>query len=105
MFDNAQVRGLREGSAFFSPNHLVHHACIRLDELDDLIGNILVRVIGDRDAEVTVFIHLNSCIDCLEQAFFIDTREDEAGFIERLGSLGGGADADCGERLADARKE
>lgn len=44
-------------------------------------------------------------MDRLEQAALADAGEGEAGPVERLGALGGGADAHRRERAADAREE
>ena len=91
--------------SFFSPNHFIHHAGIGLDDLDDLIGYILVCIIGDGDTEVAVLRHLNSEIDRLQQVLFINAREDKARLVQRLRTLGRGADANSGDRLADRGKE
>lgn len=41
----------------------------------------------------------------MEETFFIDAGEDEAGFVEGFGALGAGADADCRERMTYASEE
>ena len=52
-----------------------------------------------------VAVHLDGCLDGLEKRFFIDSGEDEAGVVERLGALGRGADAHCREGMTDGGKE
>ena len=44
-------------------------------------------------------------MDCLEQPLLGDAGQREAGLVQRLGALGGGADAHRRERAADAREE
>lgn len=44
-------------------------------------------------------------MDRLQQAALADTCEREAGLVQRLGALGGGADAHRRERAADRREE
>ena len=50
-------------------------------------------------------VHLNGGINRLEQALFIDAGEDKAGFVERLRTFSGSADANSRERFADTREE
>ena len=52
-----------------------------------------------------VAVHLDGGVDGLEERFFVDAGEDEAGVVERLGTLCRGADAHCGEGMADGDKE
>ena len=96
---------MRAESVDFSPNHFIHHAGVGLDDLDDLIGDVLVRIIGNGDAEVAVLVHLHGGIDRLEQTLFVDAGEDEASFVERLGAFGARSDTNSGERFTDAREE
>ena len=91
--------------SIFSPDHLIHHAGVALNQLDHLGGNIFFNIVGDRDAVVAVHIHLDGGVHRLQQGFFVDPRQNKAGFIQRLGALGGGTDADCGERMAHAGEE
>ena len=41
----------------------------------------------------------------MEETFFVDSGEDEAGFIEGFGALGAGADADSRERMTYTGEE
>ena len=41
----------------------------------------------------------------LEQRLFVDTGNNEVGFVDGFGALGAGADADGGERMAYAGEE
>ncbi len=54
---------------------------------------------------MVVAVHFDSYVDGLEQAVFVDAGEDEVAFVESLGTLGGGADADGGDRFADREEE
>ena len=54
---------------------------------------------------VAIQIHLDCSLHGLEQALFVDARQDEAGLVQGFGALGGGADADRREGLADAGEE
>ena len=86
------------------PDHLVDYACVGLDDLDDLCGDVLVGVVRDRKTEITVAVHFDGGVNGLQEILLIDASEDEAGLVKSFGALGAGADADGRERVADARK-
>ena len=88
-----------------SPNHLVHHTDVTLDDADDLGGDVLVHVVGDRDAREAVADEGDGDVDTLEKADGVDAAEHEAAFVQGLGALGRCTDADGRERMADAREE
>ena len=50
----------------FSPHHFINYTSITLDDFDNLIGHILIHIIWNRNTNVTILIHLNSHIDCLQ---------------------------------------
>lgn len=51
------------------PHHLVHDARVALDELDDLRGNVAVRVGGHLDPVVAVGVHGDGQVHgCLGQS-------------------------------------
>lgn len=52
-----------------------------------------------------VAVHGDGCIHGLQEGPLVDTGEDEAGVVERLGTLGGGADADGREGMAYGGEE
>ena len=54
---------------------------------------------------VSVAVHCYCCLDGLEEALFIDTGEDESGFVERFGALGACADAHGGEGMSHGGEE
>lgn len=54
---------------------------------------------------MTVAVHLHSYVYCLKEGFLVNAGEDEVSFVKRLGALGGCADADGGDRFADADEE
>lgn len=60
---------LRHVSPLFSPNHLVHHPRIALNQLHNLGRYILIRIIGHRQAIVLIPIHLHGSIYSLKQGF------------------------------------
>ena len=43
----------------FSPHHLIDHTGVTLDDLNDLIGHVLIHIIRHRNAQVTVLVHLD----------------------------------------------
>ncbi len=54
---------------------------------------------------MAVAVHFDGHVNGLEEGGFIDAGEDEVAFVESLGAFGGGADADGGNRFADAQEE
>ena len=88
------------------PHHLVHDAGVALDDLDHLGGHGLVGVVGDgRLGQRPLRVELDGSVDGLQQAALGDAGQREAGLVQRLGALGGGADAHRRERAADRREE
>ena len=92
--------------AILPPHHLIHDAGVALDDLDHLGGDGLVGVVGNgRLGQRPLRVELDGGVDGLQQAALADAGEREARLVQRLGALGGGADAHRGERAADAREE
>ena len=89
----------------FSPHHLVDDADVGLDELHDLGGDVLVRVVWDRGAVVAVLHQFDRRVNRLKKAVLVYAGEDEAGLVEGFGALRARADADGWERMAHAREE
>ena len=89
----------------FSPHHLVHYAHITLNDLHNLCGDIFIRIVRNGGAVVAVFNKFYCRIDGLEKSLGVDAGENEARLVERLGTLGRGADADCREWMADTGEE
>lgn len=88
------------------PHHLVHDAGVALDDLDHLGGHGLVGVVGNGGlGQRPLGVELDGGVDRLQQALLRDTGQREAGLVQGLGALGGGADAHRRERAADAREE
>ena len=54
---------------------------------------------------ITGSIHSHGCINGLQQGSGVYTGNEEAGFVQSLGTLGGGPDADGRERMADRCEE
>lgn len=89
----------------FSPHHLVHYAHITLNDLHNLCGDIFIRIVRNGGAVVAVFNKFYCRIDGLEKSFSVDAGENESRLVERLGTFGRGADADCRERMPYAGEE
>ena len=90
----------------FPPHHLVHDACVALDDLDHLGGHGFVGVVGNGGlGQRTLRVELDGGADGLQQAALTDACQREAGLVQGLGALGGSADAHRRERAADAREE
>lgn len=88
------------------PHHLVHDAGVALDDLDHLGGHGLVGVVGHgRLGQRPLGVELDGGVNGLEQAALADAGQREACLVQRLGALGGGADAHRRERAADAGEE
>ena len=88
-----------------SPDHFVHHADVALDDADDFGGDVFVDIVGDGDARETIADEGDGDVNALQKALGVNAAEDEATLVEGFGALGGGADADGGERVADAGEE
>lgn len=89
----------------FSPDHFVDDTGIGLDQLYDLCGDALVGVVGHGESVVAVAYHGYGCVDGLQQGVCVDAGEDEVAFVKGFGTLGGGADAHGGERMAHGEEE
>lgn len=88
------------------PHHLVHDAGVALDNLDHLGGHGLVGVVGNgRLGQRLLRVELDGGVDGLQQPLLGDAGKREARLVQCLGALGGGADAHCRERAADACEE
>ncbi len=88
-----------------SPDHLIDDAGVALDNLHDLRADVFFDVVRHGDAVVAVGVHRDGGVDGLQERLFIDSRNKETGLVKRFGAFGAGADADCRERVADAREE
>ena len=87
------------------PHHLVYHAGVALDKLHDLGRHILVGIVWHRDAMFAVLIHLHGQVNRLQKTVALDASQHEAGLVQRLGALSGGADAHRRKGAPDAREE
>lgn len=84
------------------PHHLVHHACVGLDDLHDLGGHFLRVVVRDGGLGMGALpLERDGGADRVEQPTLVDARQHEAAPVHRLRALGRGPDADRGERAAD----
>ena len=90
---------------FLSPDHLVDDGDVGLDDFDYDVADVFAGVDVDGGAVVVVAVHGDGGLYGLEEGFLVDTGEDEAGVVEALGALGGGADADGGEGMAHGGEE
>ena len=87
------------------PHHLIDDAYITLDNLHYLGAYILIHIIGDGDAMLTVFAEFYGGIYSLEEALGVDAGNDEVTLVNSLGTLGRGADADGREGMAYTGEE
>ena len=91
--------------SILSPNHLIHHARIGLNDLDDLGGDVFFDIVRYGDTVIAYLIHCDSRIDRLQKSLFINARKDKASLVKRFRAFRRGTDADRRERLANAGKE
>ena len=90
---------------FFPPYHLVHYTNVALDDLHHLGGDIFIRVVWNRSAVVAILDKFYCRVDGLEKSLGVDAGENKACLVERFGTFGRGADADCRERMSYAGEE
>ena len=81
------------------PHHLVDDAYVALNDFHYLGGDILIHIIGDGDAMLTVFAEFYGGIYSLEEALGVDAGNDEVALVNSFGTLGRGTNADCRERM------
>ena len=89
----------------FPPHHLVHNPHIALDDLDDFGGDVLVGVVGDREAIEAITAEFHSGVDGLEEAFFVYAGDDEVTFVDGFWPLSARPDADGWERMSYTGEE
>ena len=87
------------------PYHLVDDAYIALNDFHYLGAYILIHIIGDGDAMLTVFAEFYGGIYSLEEALGVDAGNDEVTLVNSLGTLGRGTDADGREGMAYTGEE
>ena len=87
------------------PHHLIHHPGITLNDPHHLRTHILIDIIRYGNPGMTIIDQRDSNIDTLEQTLGVDSTQDEAAFVQGFGALGGGADADGREGMADGGEE
>lgn len=88
-----------------APNHFVDNANVRLDDTNHLSAYILIHIVRYGNAGEAVTDEGDGDVNALQEAYRVDAGEDEAALVEGFGTLGGCADADGGERMADAGEE
>ena len=87
------------------PDHLVDHSNVRLDDADDLGGDVFIHVIRNRDARKAVANEGDGDVNALEESLGVYAGEHEATFVKRLWTLSRCADANGREGMALAGKE
>lgn len=87
------------------PNHLIDDAYIALDDFDDFGRDILVDIVGNGKAVISVTTKLNSGVNGLEQGLFVNAGDDEVAFVDGLGTFRASADANGGEGMAYTGEE
>ena len=88
-----------------APNHLVDNTDVGLDDANDLGRYVFVHIVRHGDTGETVTDERDGYIDALQEALGVDAGEDKAAFVQGFGALGGGADADGREGMADGCEE
>ena len=99
------MAGHGNGVLELPPDHFVDNAHIALDDADNLRGDVFVHVVGDGDAGEAVADEGDGDVNTLQEALGVNAGEDEAAFIQGLGTLGAGADADGREGMTDGGEE
>ena len=89
----------------FSPDHLIHHTCVALDNLHNLSRYVLIYIIRHRQSVIAIKVHLHRCVYSLQQAFFVNACKHKAALIQRFRALRRGADAHRREGMSHAREE
>ena len=105
LYDFEEGVGLIGCKLKLPPNHFVDHTHVTLDDAHNLGAHILIHIVRHRDAVVAILDETHSHIDALEQANSVNTTQHKAAFVQSLGALGRGADADGWEGMANAGKE
>ena len=90
---------------FFTPNHFVDYRHIGLDYLHYNCADILPDIDIHGSAVIMIAVHLYRGLHCLQKRLLVNAGEDETGVVEAFRTLGGGADADSGERMAYGGEE
>ena len=88
-----------------TPYHLIDDAYIALDDLHYLGAYVLVHIVRHRDSMLTILTKLDSGIHCLKETLLIDASNDEDCLVDGFRTLGGGADANGREWMANAGEE
>lgn len=89
----------------FSPDHLIHHTSVALDNLHNLSRYVLIYIIRHRQSVIAIKVHLHRCIYSLQQAFFVNACEHKAAFVQRFRALRRSTDAHCRERMPHTGEE
>lgn len=84
-----------------APNHFVDNANVRLDDANDLRGDVFVHVVGNRDARQAVADEGDGYVYALQEALGVDAGKHEAALVEGFGTLGRCPNADGREGMAD----
>ena len=89
----------------FSPYHLIYDTYVALDDFYYFGADILVHVVGDGKAVVTIFAEFHRGIYCLKETLLVDAGNDEVAFVDGLWAFRTGADADGWEGMAYTGEE
>lgn len=88
-----------------SPDHPVDDVYVGLYYLDDPCADVLAHVDVHGGAVVAGAVHRQGRPNGLQQAALVDAGKDEAAVVQRLGTLGAGADANRREGATDRGEE
>ena len=91
--------------AVLAPDHLIYDADVALDDLHHLGADVLLNVIRNGNAVLSVSIQFNGGIHGLKERLLINAGNNEVGLVDCLRALGAGTNADCRERMTHACEE
>lgn len=96
---------LQNKKLLFSPNHLIDHTGITLNEFHNLGADNLIGIVGDGNTIVSVLAHFYRHVYSLKKVVFVDTSQYEAAFIQGFWAFRTGSDADGWETMTHTGEE
>ena len=92
-------------SSVLPPHHLINQVYIPLNDANHLHGHGFIHIVGAGLAQNALLLHFDSHFGGVEQLPGGNARQDEVTGLQRLGALGGGADAHSGNGMTDGQIE
>ena len=88
-----------------TPDHFVDHTYVGLDDTDYFGGDVLIYIVGYRNAGFAVLDELYGYIHTLQEALGVNATEHKAAFVKCLWTLSASTDANSRERMTYAGEE